>query len=114
MNSSHQEEYMKHIHLEPGYHSKFIQFQVIIPARSLKKQIFAIAQDSGHAISDGWDTYSSRRWKTNIHTLDSALAKVQQLRGVSYDLKTSGQTRGRSNCSGDCGSRARDRQLEPR
>lgn len=31
--------------------------------------------------------FSSRRWKTNIHTLHDALAKVEQLRGLSYDLK---------------------------
>jgi hypothetical protein len=34
---------------------------------------------------------SSRRWKTNIHTLRDALAQVQQLRGVSYDRKDSGK-----------------------
>jgi Chaperone of endosialidase len=50
-----------------------------------------IGLGTGHAIADGWDTYSSRRWKTNIHTLDRALAKVEQLRGVSYDLKGTGK-----------------------
>jgi len=54
-------------------------------------RIFTIGQGFGHAIADGWDTYSSRRWKTNIRTLQGALAKVQQLRGVSYDLKESGK-----------------------
>jgi hypothetical protein len=53
--------------------------------------VFTIAQNAGHAIADGWDTYSSRRWKTNIHTLHGALAKVEQLRGVSYDLKANGK-----------------------
>jgi hypothetical protein len=53
--------------------------------------VFTIAQGAGHAISDGWDTYSSRRWKTNIHTLNNALGKVEQLRGVSYDLKANGK-----------------------
>ena len=53
--------------------------------------VFTIAQGAGHAISDGWDTYSSRRWKTNIHTLQDALGRVEQLRGVSYDLKTNGK-----------------------
>ncbi|MGA1989036.1 MAG: tail fiber domain-containing protein, partial [Candidatus Sulfotelmatobacter sp.] len=43
------------------------------------------------AIADGWSTYSSRRWKTNIQTLDGALAKVEQLRGVSYELKANGK-----------------------
>ena len=54
-------------------------------------RIFQISQGLGHAQADGWDTYSSRRWKTNIHTLDDALGKVEQLRGVSYDLKGSGK-----------------------
>jgi hypothetical protein len=49
--------------------------------------VFTIGQGAGTAISDGWSTYSSRRWKTNIHVLKGALEKVQQLRGVSYDLK---------------------------
>jgi hypothetical protein len=53
--------------------------------------VFTIAQGAGHAISDGWDTYSSRRWKTNIQTLHGALGKVEQLRGVSYDLKANGK-----------------------
>ncbi len=53
--------------------------------------VFTIAQGAGHAISDGWDTYSSRRWKTNIQTLHGALERVEQLRGVSYDLKANGK-----------------------
>jgi hypothetical protein len=42
-------------------------------------------------IADAWTIYSSRRWKTNIHTLDSALEKVERLRGVSYDWKANGK-----------------------
>jgi hypothetical protein len=53
--------------------------------------VFTIAQGAGKAISDGWTTYSSRRWKTNIQTLHNALGKVEQLRGVSYDLEANGQ-----------------------
>ena len=53
--------------------------------------IFTVLKGGGHAISDGWDTYSSRRWKTNIQPLQNALAMVEQLRGVSYDLKDSGK-----------------------
>jgi len=52
---------------------------------------FQIAQGLGHAIADGWDQYSSRRWKTNIHPLTDALGKVEHLRGVSYNLKSSGK-----------------------
>ena len=53
--------------------------------------VFTIAQGSGLAVSDGWSTYSSRRWKTNIETLHGALGKVEQLRGVSYDLQSNGK-----------------------
>jgi len=53
--------------------------------------VFTVAQGAGHPVSDSWETYSSRRWKTNIRTLPNALAQVQQLRGVSYDLKDSGR-----------------------
>ncbi|MFZ0761871.1 MAG: tail fiber domain-containing protein, partial [Candidatus Sulfotelmatobacter sp.] len=53
--------------------------------------VFTIASGAGKAISDGWSTYSSRRWKTKIQTLPDALAKVERLRGVSYNLKDSGK-----------------------
>jgi trimeric autotransporter adhesin len=53
--------------------------------------VFTIAQGAGPAVSDGWSVYSSRRWKTNIHTLHGALEKVEQLRGVSYDLQANGK-----------------------
>jgi len=53
--------------------------------------VLTIAQGAGQPLSDGWATFSSRRWKTNIHTLHDALGKVEQLRGVSYDLKANGQ-----------------------
>ena len=49
------------------------------------------ATNSGRAIAFGWDVFSSRRWKTNIHPLADALGKVERLRGVSYDLKASGK-----------------------
>jgi len=53
--------------------------------------IFQVGQGLGNAFADGWSTYSSRRWKTNIQTLPNALEKVEQLRGVAYDLKGSGK-----------------------
>jgi hypothetical protein len=53
--------------------------------------ILTIGRGAGHPVSDSWETYSSRRWKTNIQTLPNALSKVEQLRGVSYDLKDSGK-----------------------
>ena len=60
-------------------------------ADSTPTNIFTIGQGHGQALADGWTTYSSRRWKTNIQTLPDALAKVEKLRGVSYDLKDSGK-----------------------
>ncbi len=50
-----------------------------------------IGQGQGAAIADGWSTYSSRRFKTNIQTLPDALANVEKLRGVSYTLKATGK-----------------------
>jgi hypothetical protein len=50
-----------------------------------------IGQGQGSAFADGWSTYSSRRFKTNIQTLPNALAKVEKMRGVSYDLKATGK-----------------------
>ena len=35
-------------------------------------------------IADAWTVYSSRRWKTNIQTIENALEKVRRLRGVSF------------------------------
>ena len=51
--------------------------------------VLTIGRGTGHPVSDSWETYSSRRWKKNIHPLENALSKVEQLRGVSYDLKDS-------------------------
>ncbi len=53
--------------------------------------IFQVGQGKGAAFADSWSTYSSRRWKTNIRTLPDALAKVEHLRGVTYDLKGNGK-----------------------
>jgi len=58
---------------------------------TVPSNILTIGRGTGHPVSDSWETYSSRRWKANIHPLQNALSKVQQLRGVSYDLKDSGK-----------------------
>ena len=50
-----------------------------------------VGQGAGAAVADGWYTYSSRRFKTNIQPLHDALGKVEQLRGVSYTLKATGK-----------------------
>jgi len=53
--------------------------------------VFTVLKGGGHAISDGWDTYSSRRWKSDIEPLQGALGKVELLRGVSYTYTASGK-----------------------
>ena len=58
---------------------------------TLPNAVLTIARGAGHAVADGWDTWSSRRWKTNIETLPGALEKVERLRGVSYDRKDTGK-----------------------
>ncbi|MGA7078903.1 MAG: tail fiber domain-containing protein [Terriglobales bacterium] len=58
---------------------------------STPTNLLTLGQGQGPAIADSWATYSSRRWKTNIQTLHGALAKVEQLRGVSYDLQANGK-----------------------
>lgn len=60
-------------------------------ATSSPTNILTIGQGFGAAIADGWNVYSSRRWKTNIQTLHGALDKVEHLRGVSYDSKDTGK-----------------------
>lgn len=42
-------------------------------------------------IADAWTTYSSRRWKKNIRTIDNALGKIERLRGVTFDWKADGK-----------------------
>jgi hypothetical protein len=58
---------------------------------SSPSNIFTILQGGGHAIADGWDTYSSGRWKSDIQPLHGALGKVQRLRGVSYTYNANGK-----------------------
>ena len=58
---------------------------------NVPSNLLTLVQLGGPAIADGWNTYSSRRWKTNIHPVENALNKVERLRGVSYDLKDSGK-----------------------
>lgn len=53
--------------------------------------LLTLGKGFGPSIADGWTTYSSRRWKTNIQPLQNALGMVEQLRGVSYNLKDSGK-----------------------
>jgi len=55
-------------------------------------RILQVQQNSNSdPIADAWTTYSSRRWKTNITTIENALDKVERLRGVEYDTKAKGE-----------------------
>ncbi len=45
----------------------------------------------GDALANAHTTPSSRRWKTNIQTIDNAMETVRQLRGVTYDWKKTGK-----------------------
>jgi Chaperone of endosialidase len=62
----------------------------IFDFRSQGAGVFTIRQGSGTGMADGWVTHSSRRWKTDISTLDDPLSKIARLRGVSYTLKATG------------------------
>lgn len=46
-----------------------------------------IGSADGRGRANRWDTYSSARWKENVRTIENALDKVMQLRGVSFDWK---------------------------
>jgi hypothetical protein len=59
---------------------------------SAPANILTIQQNSAtDPIADAWTTYSSRRWKTNIHTIEDALGKVERLRGVTFDWHADGK-----------------------
>ncbi len=47
--------------------------------------------DGTSAISNNWNVFSSRRWKTNITPIENALDKVMKLKGVYFDWKSSGK-----------------------
>lgn len=49
------------------------------------------ANASGQGRANAWKTYSSQRWKSNIRTIDHAMDKVRDLRGVSFDWKDQGR-----------------------
>lgn len=62
------------------------------PGAAFATNILEVEQNSAtDPIADAWTTYSSKRWKKNIRTLDSALQTVARLRGVSYDWKADGK-----------------------
>jgi len=50
-----------------------------------------IAGTSGQGRANAWQTYSSRKHKTNIETITDAISKVNRLRGVYFDWKSNGK-----------------------
>ncbi len=52
-----------------------------------KLELPNIADSSGRGRANRWDTYSSVRWKDNIHPISDALGKLLRLTGVEFDWK---------------------------
>ncbi len=49
-----------------------------------------VASVDGRGLANAWSVYSSRRWKTDIHTIENPLSAVKRLRGVTYRPKDGG------------------------
>ena len=49
------------------------------------------ADADGQGRANAWKSYSSQRWKTNVRTIDRAMDKVAQLRGVYFDWQGQGK-----------------------
>ncbi|MBL8695394.1 MAG: tail fiber domain-containing protein [Planctomycetes bacterium] len=54
---------------------------------SAKFQIGSMG-DGSVGLANAWQLYSSRRYKENVATISDALGKIERLRGVSYDWKS--------------------------
>ncbi len=55
-------------------------------------RILTVQQGSAtDPVADGWNTYSSRRWKTHIRPIRDALDKVLHLRGVTFEWQADGK-----------------------
>lgn len=60
--------------------------------QSAPNNILTIQQNSTtDPVADAWGIYSSRRWKQDIEPIHEALAKVEQLQGVTYAWKVDGK-----------------------
>jgi hypothetical protein len=46
-----------------------------------------IGNNDGRARANQWVTFSSKRWKENVETIENALDTIKQLRGVEFDWK---------------------------
>jgi hypothetical protein len=49
------------------------------------------ADAGGQGCANAWQTYSSKRWKTNVEPIGNALEKVKRLQGVYFDWKSNGK-----------------------
>jgi hypothetical protein len=50
-----------------------------------------IAGTSGRGRANAWNTYSSKRWKTNIRPIGDAMEKVKAMRGVYFEWQADGR-----------------------
>lgn len=63
----------------------YVGFGLSVPEHRI--QLPNTSDSSGEGQAHAWITYSSARWKTNIHPIENALGKVSRLQGVTYDWK---------------------------
>jgi Chaperone of endosialidase len=83
-------------YLELGTHRNGITYGNTLVVRDGNVGIGALSPAerltvNGKVLADEFIRRSSERWKTNVQPIEGALAKVQDLRGVSYDWKDSGK-----------------------
>jgi len=76
---------LSRIYIESGGH---VGIGDTLPAYRL--ELPNIASTEGQGRTNAWNTYSSRRWKTNIRPIENALEQVKMLRGVCFDWKADG------------------------
>ncbi|MEM7111719.1 MAG: tail fiber domain-containing protein [Chloroflexota bacterium] len=54
--------------------------------------ILTVEQNSAtDPVADAWTVYSSQRWKTNVAPIANSVELVEQLRGVTFEWKETGQ-----------------------
>ncbi|MFC1766172.1 tail fiber domain-containing protein [Planctomycetota bacterium] len=64
---------------------------ISIPQPSYGLHLPNTTHAEGAGMANRWLTYSSKRWKTNVQTIDHPMDKVKQLRGVYFNWKEQGQ-----------------------
>jgi Chaperone of endosialidase len=62
-----------------------------VPIPTYRLQLPNVADATGQGQANAWQTYSSRRFKSNVATIENALDKVEQMRGVTFDWTSNGK-----------------------